>query len=59
MSDTFLGGRPFVKRFASAIRPLSVLLWRWCIVAKRLDGSWCTWYGDRPRPRLHFGAQPP
>jgi len=37
-------GRPFVKRFAYAIGRLScvsVCLWRWCIVAKRLDGSRC------------------
>jgi len=35
-------GRPFVKRFAYAIRPLSVgrsCLRCWCIVAKWLDGS--------------------
>jgi len=40
-----LFGRPFLKRFAYAIGPLSVLSichvcdTDWCIVAKRLDGS--------------------
>jgi len=29
---------------------LSVCLWRWCIVAKRLDGQDETWHGGRPRP---------
>ena len=33
---------------------LSVLsVSRWCIVAKRLDGSNVTWYRGRPRPRPH------
>jgi len=40
---SFVFGRPFVKRFALYCRTvvLSVLscLWRWCTVAKRLDGS--------------------
>jgi len=34
-------GRPFVKRFALCYRSVvcPVCLWRWCIVAKRLDES--------------------
>jgi len=34
-------GRPVVKRFVLCYQTvvLSVCLWRWCIVAKRLDGS--------------------
>jgi len=34
-------GRPFVKRFALCYRTVVCLscLWRWCTVAKRLDGS--------------------
>ena len=32
---------------------LSVCLWRWCIVAKRLDGQDETWHAGRPRPWPH------
>jgi len=47
--------------YDSTVRPmlsdhcLSCLscLWRWCIVAKRLDGSNETWHAGRPRPWPH------
>jgi len=37
-------GRPFVKRFTLSYQtvvscPVMSCLWRWCIVAKSLDGS--------------------
>ena len=50
----FLGDR-YKQRFALCYRTvsLSVCLWRWCIVAKRFDGSRATWCGGRPRPRRH------
>ena len=55
------------KRFALCYRTvvlsvlLSICLWRWCIVGKRLDGS--RWnLARRPRPRSHcvrWGPSPP
>jgi len=43
----YILGRPFVKRFALCYRTVvlyvcpvcHVCLWRWCTVAKQLDGS--------------------
>ena len=66
-------GRPFVKRFALCYRTVvylsvcPVCLWRWCIVAKRFDGTrWnlaCRGLGPGQIvfewDPLHKGAQPP
>jgi len=54
-----LSGRPFAKRFALCylsvvcLSVCPVCLWRWCIVAKRVDRSICHLVRGRhwPRPR--------
>jgi len=55
-------GATVSKRFALCYRSLvclsvlsvvPVCLWRWCIVAKRLDRSTWNWHGGRLRPLPH------